>query len=105
MPAPTVWLAAFALTLAVELPVLWLLVRRRVGYLLGVGLLVNATTHPPALWLALALGWPFLLVEAVVWAVESGLLAALLDLPLRRAVVVAGTANLASALVGILVFW
>jgi hypothetical protein len=39
-----------------------------------------------------------------VWAVESVLLGTLLDLPLRRAAVVAGVANLASAVAGILVF-
>jgi hypothetical protein len=103
MPTPTVWLAALTLTIAVELPVLWLLVWRPVGYVLMVGVLVNATTEPAAVWLALAVGWPFWLVEGLVWAVESVLLAALLGLPWRRAVVVAGVANLASALVGLVV--
>jgi hypothetical protein len=81
-----------------------LLVRRRVGYVLLVGVLVNAATEPPAVWLVLAVGWPFLLVEGLVWAAESVLLGALLGLPWRRAVVVAGVANLASALVGLVVF-
>ena len=108
------WLRAFAVTLLVELPIYAALLRRwcrpRAG--LGLGLLVNAITHP-ALWFALravgAGGWSwalaFLLAEATVVLVEGGILVVALR---RRGArpgdlfAVAAFANLASAGVGLI---
>jgi len=101
-------LAAFGLTLAVELP--WYvgglvaLVRVRWWTALGLGVVVNAVTHP-VLWWVLAPA-PTLLQTAFAEAVVVLAEAALLAVALRRDLVVLGLlslgANASSVLVGLL---
>jgi len=101
-------LAAFGLTLAVELP--WYLaglvalVRVRWWLALGLGVAVNALTHP-LLWWVLAPA-PTLLQIALAEVVVVLAEAALLAVALRRDVVVLGLlslgANASSVLVGLL---
>lgn len=101
-------MAAFGLTLAVELP--WYLaglvalVRVRWWLALGLGVAVNALTHP-LLWWVLAPA-PTLLQIALAEVVVVLAEAALLAVALRRDVVVLGLlslgANASSVLVGLL---
>jgi hypothetical protein len=111
------WLPAFGVTLAVEVPIWTLLLRRYLGAgraaLVGVG--VNVVTHP-ALWFPLAasrlpVGWYYAAAggaELAVWLVEAVL--ALLVIRRRRrgaadlgdVLLVSAIANLASIAAGVL---
>lgn len=107
------WAFAFGLTLLVELPIVLLLLGRRLGFARTAvaGLVVNAVTHP-VLWLVFwwvgprtGAGWALTLLvgEVVVIAVETALLRRLLrggDPRLVLAVV--ALANVASVAVGLL---
>lgn len=106
------WPAAFALTLAIELPIVWRGTRDQrlpPARRLAAGIGASALTHP-ALWFVLspllspALGyWGFLaLGEALVVAVEAlWFWGWSLSRPLRLSLL----ANAASAAVGLLVWW
>ncbi|MCY2991126.1 MAG: hypothetical protein NTY19_25090 [Planctomycetota bacterium] len=104
------YLPAFASTIAIELGVAVMLGFWRAPELSAV-LLVNIVTHPALhafLWVVfctkvLPLTWPLLLVlEAVVFLAEWGMLARLLRLSATRAGLVALTINTASALLGLM---
>ncbi|MCA9668751.1 MAG: hypothetical protein KC503_24325 [Myxococcales bacterium] len=80
MPPLSKWLVAFALTLAIELPLYWLLLRRALGdaRALGVGVGVNLATHP-ALWYLMPRFLPYglwLAVSETLVFVLEGLLVA-----------------------------
>ncbi len=101
-------LAAFGLTLAVELP--WyvtglvLLVGVRWRTALGLGLLVNACTHP-LLWWVLAPRPTLartLLAEAVVVVAEAALLAVAVRRDLAVLALLSVGANASSLLIGLL---
>lgn len=89
------FLAAFAATVATELVVLALLApageRAR---LVKAALALNAITHPLAFTFAHELGWA--ITEALVFAVEAGLLA-LIGIAARRALAWSLVANAVSA--------
>lgn len=90
--------AAFGLTVASESVLLWLLWRDRPVRLLGYMLLINAVTHPPATYLYAERQVPLLVVEVGVVIVESVLLMALLEVPYRRALLLAAFLNGVSSL-------
>lgn len=106
------WFSAFVLTVAVEVPVVWYLVRRRQPDLLRLGLLIvfaNLATHP-AVWFVFTqlflVGTIEYVVAAESWAVVAEAAfywAAIRGLTVRRAIAVALLANLASFLAGRLV--
>ena len=95
------WLAAFAWTVALELPIYVILTRfRRWWAPVALTLGVNALTHP-LLWYALPRVEPFALFvlygEAFVIVVEAAVLAAF---RVRRPLVVSAVANVTSAVLG-----
>jgi hypothetical protein len=106
------WFAAFVLTLAIEAPIVWLLLRRAEPDPLRIGLLIafaNLATHP-AVWFIvpqlLLIGTLAYTVGAEIWAVAAEAVfywAVVKGLSLRRAVVVAVAANSASFLAGRLI--
>ena len=110
------WFTAFVLTLAVEAPVVWLLVRRAEPNLVRLGLLVlfaNLATHP-AVWYVFTqlflVGTPEYTLAAETWAIAAEAVfygVTIQGLGGRRAITVAVAANAASFLVGRLVgaFW
>ncbi len=106
------WFGAFVLTVLIEAPVVWLLVRRREPDVVRLGLLVvfaNLATHP-LIWFVFtqfflvgtteyvlaAEGWAVMAESAFWWATIRGL-------SVRRALAVGLTTNVASFLVGRLV--
>lgn len=106
------WLAAFLLTLAVEIPVAAFLLRRAAPDRLRLALLVvfaNLATHP-IVWfvlsqVALVGTWAYI-VLAEIWAIAAEALfywVTLRGLPARRALAVSVAANVSSFLVGQLV--
>ncbi len=110
------WFTAFVLTLAVEAPVVWLLVRRAEPNLVRLGLFVlfaNLATHP-AVWYVFTqlflVGTPEYTLAAETWAIAAEAVfygVTIQGLGGRRAITVAVAANAASFLVGRLVgaFW
>src|SRR5206468_2774267 len=73
------WQVAFALTLACELPVYVLALRRPLDgtwRALAVGVAVNVATHPLAWALAVRGALPYLAIEGGVWLVEAALISA-----------------------------
>ncbi len=102
------WLIAFAATLALEVPVYTLALRRRLGGSRAalLALALNAVTHPSAWWLTRQASWTrYTSVEIGVWLVEAALawLAGRGALPAGEALLVALVANALSAGVGLLV--
>ena len=103
------WFRAFLLTLAVEVPIAALLLRRfepSWPRLLVLVIFANLASHP-AVWFVftqlLLIGTPEYLVVAEGWAVTCEALfywAAFRGLPVRRAIVTSLAANAASFLVG-----
>lgn len=91
------WLAAFALTLAIEAPLVALSAPRRLARVaVRDGLAFNLLTHPAA-WLAIQhLGLAVAPVEALVWAAEAALYRSVTGLGWARAALVAAVANGAS---------
>ncbi len=106
------WFAAFVVTLAVEAPIVAVLVRRVESDLVRLGILIvfaNLATHL-AVWYVftqlLLIGtleytvtsetWAFVAEAAIYWAAIQGLSA-------RRAIAVSAVANLSSFLVGRLI--
>lgn len=106
------WLRAFALTLAVEVPIVALLLRRWEPSwlrLLALVFFANLASHP-AVWFVftqlLLIGTPAYLAVAEGWAVGCEALfywAAFRGLPVRRAIVVSLAANAMSFAVGLLI--
>ena len=103
----TEYLAAFGLTLLVEIPIyLLVLPDRRRAFVAS--LVANLATHPAFYVLATlaARRYPTAVVlwvgEAAVWLVESLILLAFFRRPVGLLVAVAALANAASALVGVL---
>ena len=99
---------ALGLTLLVEAPIVWVALGPRVrarSRRLAAGIVPSAITHPAA-WHAAGnfgahdalQGW--LLIEALVWLVETGLIAGIARVPLRVALVASLLANAASASLG-----
>jgi len=107
-----VWFRAFLLTLAIEAPIVALLLRRwELGWprLLALIFFANLASHP-AIWFVftqlLVIGTPGYLAVAEAWAIGCEALfywAAFRGLPVRRAIVVSLAANAASFAVGLLV--
>lgn len=104
--------AIFAINLALELPVAWLLLRRHAPGLsiLAAGVAGNALTHPllhfgfPR-WLG-HLGLAVLVGEIVALTVEAGLYALMLrPRPRSRALLASAGANFVSLGVGALWLW
>jgi len=110
------WFAAFVLTLAVEVPIAVVLLRRAEPSLPRLVVLIvfaNLATHP-AVWYVFTqlflVGTPEYTLAAETWAVAAEAVfywAAIRGLPVRRAVTVALASNAASFLAGRLVgeFW
>ncbi|MFI5261471.1 MAG: hypothetical protein ACHQZR_02805 [Candidatus Limnocylindrales bacterium] len=106
------WLAAFLLTVAVEVPLVLFLLRRTEPDRLRLGLLIvfaNLATHPivwfvvPQVALVGTMGYILL---AEIWATAAEALfywAAVRGLPARRALAVSVAANVSSFVVGQLV--
>lgn len=105
------WLFAFALTLACELPIYWIALRRPLGgnaRALAVGVAVNVATHPLAWQLAVGHVMPWLAIEGAVTIAEAAMVFAAARalgrrLPLHEALLVALAANAFSAGVGLIV--
>ena len=107
-----VWFRAFLLTVAVEAPIVALLLRRwepSWPRLLALIFFANLASHP-AVWFVftelLVIGTPGYLMVAEGWAIGCEALfywAAFRGLPVRRAIVVSLVANAASFAVGLLV--
>jgi hypothetical protein len=92
------WLAAFLLTLAVELPLLALLAptaRRRRALLDGTA--ANLLTHPLAWYAVRELGASWWLVEGCVLVVEALVYVGCTRLPVGRAWLMAALANAVTA--------
>lgn len=108
-----VWLRAFLLTVAVEAPIVALLLRRwepSLGRLLALVFFANLASHP-AVWFIfsqpLLIGTPEYLLVVETWAVACEALfywVAFRGLPVRRAILASLVANAASFLVGQLLF-
>jgi hypothetical protein len=106
------WFRAFLLTLAIEAPIVALLLRRREPSwprLLALIFFANLASHP-AVWFVftqlLVIGTPGYLAVAEAWAIGCEALfywAAFRGLPVRRAIVVSLAANAASFAAGLLV--
>jgi hypothetical protein len=106
------WFAAFVLTLAVEAPIVVFLLRRAAPDLVRLGVLVvfaNLATHL-AVWYVftqlLLVGTPSYTLVAETWAIAAEAAfywAAIHGLSMRRAAVVAITANVASYVVGLVI--
>jgi hypothetical protein len=106
------WFTAFILTVVIEGPVVWLLVRRQEPDLLRLGPLVvfaNLATHP-AVWFIftqlLLVGTPNYTLVTETWAVGAEALFYLISvrrLSARRALAASLAANAASYLVGVLI--
>ena len=105
------WLRAFALTVAIELPVAVALLRAPgaaapIARRAGLVLFANLASHP-LLWFALSalpLPGPWTLVVSETWAVlaEAALYRLALDgVPLRRCVLASLAANAASLSIGL----
>lgn len=112
MPPVELWAAAFAGTLAVEVPIVVLGTHRKLGFVgsvaAGVGLQV--LTHP-ALWFLLPTFEPYALWLVAAESLVTGVEAAALALGVRArggspagAVAVAVCANVASTVVGLVLF-
>ena len=105
------WQVAFALTLACELPVYVLALRRPLDgtwRALAVGVAVNVATHPLAWALAVRGALPYLAIEGGVWLVEAALIYAAARawrrrLPIHESLLVSLAANGFSAGVGLLI--
>jgi hypothetical protein len=101
------WAEAFGLTLAVELPTAWLLLRKhaRPLPLFAVAALASAITHPVFWLLATRRScgyWSFTAAgETLVTLVEAGVLALLLRPGIRRAIACSAAMNAASFLAGL----
>ena len=103
------WLPSFVLTIAVEAPVVWWLVRKVERDLLRLAVLflfVNLATHLAAWYVGTQLldvfSWSYL-TAAEAWAIGAEALfyaAALSGIGARRAIAVSAAANLGSFLVG-----
>jgi hypothetical protein len=106
------WLAAFLLTLAVEVPLVLLLLRRTERERIRLAILVvfaNLATHP-IVWFVISqvalVGTIGYILLAEIWATAAEALfywIALRSLSARRAVAVAVAANVSSFLVGHLI--
>lgn len=103
------WFAAFALTLVVEVPLVLAMLRRQepnVARLAVLVVFVNLATHLVVWYVAtqlLRVGTVEYVVAAEAWAILAEAVfyvAAIRGLPLARAVLASGVANLASFLVG-----
>ena len=105
------WAFAFVLTLACELPVYVVTLRRPLGGVaraLAVGVVVNVATHPLAWTLAVGQALPWLAIEATVTVAEAALVFAAARavgrrLPLHESLLVSLAANALSAGVGLIV--
>jgi hypothetical protein len=105
----TGWFAAFVLTLAVELPIVMVLLRRWEHDLVRLGIIVvvaNLATHPMVWYVftqLLTIGTPGYTLVVETWAIGVEAIvywAAIRGLPVRRAIAVAVLANAASWLIG-----
>ena len=109
-------LQAYALTLAIEVPVLILSAAYyRIPWQRSfiTGVIASTITHPLAWWFTWFINiivftpypyvW-FLLTELGVWLIESLILSKFLKLSFARAAMLAALANLSSASLGVL-FW
>ena len=97
------WLEAFALTVAIELPIVVLLVgrgRRRRAPLDA--LAANLLTHPLAWWAVMSGAAPWLFTELCVVAVEACVYRAATRLGWASAAMTALAANLVTAAIGLL---
>lgn len=98
------WATAFALTCAVELPIVATIapasLRRRAGW---DSLAANLLTHPLAWYLFASGEMPWLAIEAGVAAVETAAYALVTQMPLRRALTASLTANSITAAMSFLV--
>ena len=97
------WATAFALTVAIELPIVMLVAargrRRRAA---GDALAANLLTHPCAWWAVLSAGAPWLLVEALVAATELLVYRTLTRMSWARAAAASLLANGVTAAIGLL---
>ncbi|MCK5945372.1 MAG: hypothetical protein KAI24_25505 [Planctomycetes bacterium] len=97
------WPTAFALTVAIELPLVLLLAprgrRRRTA---GDALAANLLTHPAAWWAVLSAGASWWLVEALVAIVEAAVYGAVTRMGWVRAMVASLVANGVTATIGAL---
>lgn len=92
------WPAAFALTCAVEVPIVIAFAPRgRRGRTAADAFAANLLTHPLAWLLIVHAGLSWLLVEVLVLLVEVAVYRGVTRLPLPRAFAAAGLANLVTA--------
>lgn len=104
MPDATRPLVALGVTILAEYGVLLAFVRRSPGRLLLYAALVNALSLPLATYLYWHILGRYWAVEALVALVEAALLAGLLRVGYRRALLLSVSANLVTALLGLALF-
>jgi hypothetical protein len=96
-------LFSWFITLVVEFFIIWLFIREEPVKLLLYSVLINSLTLPLATYSYLYLFPNLILIETVVFLVETVLLKELLDLDYRRAMFISLVANTASFLVGLVI--
>lgn len=88
------WFEAFALTVAIELPIIvWLAGRGRRRHVWVDALAANLLTHPGAWWLVRGAGWSWIGVELAVAAVEALVYRSAARTSWRRAALMSCAAN------------
>ncbi|MFN3243865.1 MAG: hypothetical protein ACE37K_20330 [Planctomycetota bacterium] len=97
------WATAFALTVAIELPIVVLVAARgRRRRACGDAFAANLLTHPCAWWAVLSAGAPWLLVEALVAIAETLVYRASTRMAWPRAAAASLLANGVTATIGLL---
>lgn len=97
-------LIALILTVVLEFSVLLAFIRKAPLKLLLYSLLINTATQVPALYIYQNL-WPrFILLEIIIFLLESFLLMLLLAAKYRKALLLSFTANLATAMLSLIFF-
>ena len=98
---PVACVLSLLVTIAVEFSIWWLFLRRGVLKLLFYALLVNVVTQPLAAYLSATVVHSILLIELMVFLVESTLIWVLLRVKMTRALLISFSANLATTLIGV----
>ena len=98
---PTACVVSLLVTVVVEFFIWWFFLRRGALKLLLYALLVNAFTQPLAVYLSATIVHSILLIELMVFLVESALIWALLHLRIARALLISFVATLATAIIGV----
>lgn len=93
---------ALFLTISIEFVVYWLFIKKDMQRLLLYSVLINCFTHPVASFFFQGTITSFLLIEIVVFIVESFLLMWLLEIKIQKSLVISLVANLITAMLSII---